>query len=139
MARGGFLGRFVRGIEKFADNLVNIFTPSPRPPEPPREPPPEPPPSQYRKTWRQMGGKGDYRKNLDVFHRLVDPVEDDPAERQELWKSYIRNINRGEGQYRRQDNQNLFWRDSGIDPRSFNWQRWREAMGYTGKRRSRTP
>lgn len=70
---------------------------------------------------------------------MVDPIEDDPQEQLELWRSYVRNIVAGEGQFRRNDNQNMFWRDSGIDPQSWRWQDWREAMGYVGNRRSRTP
>jgi hypothetical protein len=134
MARGGgFLSRVRNAIR----NVV-----APRPSEPPREQPPrEQPPrfrDPYRKTWRQDHGKGSYSKNLAVFRALVDPVESDPDEKLALWDSYIRHINRGEGRYRRQSPSNMFWRDSGIDPSSLDWRRWRIAMGYVGKRRSRS-
>jgi hypothetical protein len=134
MARRGFLSRVFDRIREVV---------APRPPEREREqPPPQPPkerPSEYRGIWRSHGGKGSYQKNLKVFHAMIDPIEDDPSERVMLWDSYVRNINKGEGRFRRQSTSNLFWRDSGIDPESFRWQEWREAMGYTGKRRSRTP
>jgi hypothetical protein len=70
---------------------------------------------------------------------MVDPIEADPGERLELWQSYVENIVAPRGRERRQSPSNVFWRDSGIDPVDFNWQAWREAMGYTGRRRSRTP
>lgn len=135
MARGGgFLSRIGRAIR-------NAVTPRPSPP--PRERPeprePEPGSREYKDIWRTSGGQGSYRKNLKVFHSAVDPIEDDPDERIALWESYVSNIVKGRGRRRRQDIDNMFWRDSGIDPKDFNWVRWREAMGYTGKRRSRTP
>jgi hypothetical protein len=139
MARGGIFRRVGRAIR-------NVFTPSPRAPEPPREPrgPREPPRrgDDYKDIWREHGAKGrhrNYQKNLKVFHNMVDPIEDDSDERLILWDSYVRNMVKGEGRFRRQDTANMWWRDSGLDPRDFNWQAWREAMGFTGKRRSRTP
>jgi hypothetical protein len=137
MARGGFLGRIARAIKK-------VVAPSPRrPPAPPpgREPPRERGPrgGPFREVWRDNNGKGSYRKNLEVFHRVVDPIEKDPDEQLELWESFVKNIVNPRGRERRQSTDNMFWRDSGIDPRDFRWQEWREAMGYTGKRRSRTP
>lgn len=139
MARGGFLSRI-------RDAIRNVV--APRPPEraPPGQPEPprerEPRGDPYRNIWRDQHvkrGKGNYRKNLNVFHRLVDPVESDPDEQLELWESYVRHIVKDEGGHRRNSTSNMFWRDSGIDPQDMDWARWREAMGYTGKRRSRTP
>jgi hypothetical protein len=134
MARGGFFRRFVNAVRE-----VIAPRPAPERPEPtgpPREQGPRGDP--YRREWREQHGKGNYRKNLDVFHRVIDPIESDPTERLELWESYIRHINKGEGRFRRQDTANMFWRDSGIDPQVFDWQRWRVAMGYTGRNRSKT-
>ena|SRR5216683_6032424 len=133
---GGFLSRIGRALQ----NVVAPRHPPP-PREPPRQPPPSPPPEvrEYRKIWRDKGGKGSYRKNLKVFHAVVDPVEPDPDGQLELWESYVKNIVKGQGRFRRQSTSNMFWRDSGIDPQDFDWKNWREAMGYTGKRRSRTP
>lgn len=140
MARGGgFLSRIGRAIR-------NVVAPRPspprEPPERPREPPErerEPGNREYRDIWRAERGQGNYKKHLKVFHSLIDPVESDPDEQLALWESYVSNIVRPRGRNRRQDINNMFWRDSGIDPQDFNWVRWREAMGYTGKRRSRTP
>jgi hypothetical protein len=132
MARRTIFGRATRALRK-------IFAPSSRPRPP--APPPAPPPTHgdpYRETWRDLRGKGNYKKNLAVFHALIDPVEQDPAEREELWESYVRHINKGEGRFRRQSTSNMFWRDSGIDPSDMDWRRWRIAMGYTGKNRSKT-
>ncbi len=136
MARGGgFLSRSWRALR-------NVVAPSRREPPPPRAP--EPPPEQgpggreFRRVWRDRRGKGSYQKNLSVFHRMVDQIESDPDEQLMLWESYVRYINKGEGRFRRQSPQNMFWQDSGIDPTSWDWRRWREAMGYTGKNRSRT-
>jgi hypothetical protein len=134
MAQGGFLGRIGRAIRR-----IVAPSPIPRPPEePPREREPR---GAYRAIWREEGGKGSYQGNLSVFHNAIDSIEDDPAERLMLWRSYLKHINRGKGRFRRQDTANMFWRDSGIDPTSdaFNWAKWRQAMGYTGNRRSNTP
>jgi hypothetical protein len=136
--RLGFIGRIGRAFK-------NIVAPSP-PREPPRQPPrppepPEPPRGNvYREIWREnKRGKGNYRKNLKVFHAAIDPIEKGEAERVELWESYVKHMVTPRGRYRRQDPQNMFWRDSGMDPDDWNWAAWRDAMGYTGKWRSRTP
>jgi hypothetical protein len=135
MARGGgFLSRIGRAIR----NVVAPRLPE-RPPPTPQEPPEQGPGGRdFRRVWRDHRGKGSYQKNLAVFHRMVDPIEPDQGEQLELWESYVRYINKGEGRFRRQSSQNMFWQDSGIDPTSWDWRRWREAMGYTGKNRSRT-
>lgn len=141
MARGGFLGRIGRAIR-------NIVAPSP--PPPPREPrePEEPREREprgdpYKEIWREhdlkFRRKDNYQKHLKAFHSAIDPIEKDPDEREVLWDSYIRNMIKAEGTFRRQDSSNMWWRDSGIDPVDFKWQAWREAMGFVGKRRSRTP
>lgn len=136
MARLGFIGRIGRAIR-------NVVAPPSRPPEPPERPrePPAPRGDDYKNIWRDIPNKGraNYRKNLKVFHAAIDPIEQDPAARLELWESYVQNIVAPRGRKRRQDTSNMFWRDSGLDPADFGWQAWREAMGYTGKRRSRTP
>lgn len=145
MARGGGLfGRIGRAIR-------NIVAPSPpipprrEPPPPPERGPQEPerglePRATYKAIWRAERGQGSYRKNLAVFHGIVDPIEDDPSERVDLWETYVRNINRNRrgDAYRRQSMFNPFWQESGIDPSSFDWKRWRVAMGFTGKNRSNT-
>lgn len=131
MARGGLFGRIGRIFKR---------APAPPPPrQPPERPPPKEPADEYRRIWRRERGTGNYRQHLKVFHSMIDPIESDPRERQELWESYITNIIRPRGRERRQSPSNMFWRDSGIDPIDFNWSSWRQAMGYTGSRRSRTP
>lgn len=136
MARGGLFGRIGRALR-------NIVAPSPPPArEPPTEeqPPGREPRGTYRGIWRSQRGKGSYKKNLDVFHRMVDPIETDEAERIELWNSYVRNINRNRrnDSYRRMSTFNPFWQDSGLSPDTMDWNKWRLAMGYTGKYRSRS-
>ena len=134
-------------FKRVTDAIKRIVAPSPPRREPPRrEPPRREEPTRHdrigaeREIWREtVHRKANYRKNLEAFHAAVDPIEPDPQEQLILWRSYIRNIVNGEGQFRRNDTANLFWRDSGVDPGNFNWAAWREAMGFTGKRRSRTP
>jgi hypothetical protein len=138
MARRFSLGRLFKAVR-------NIVAPpqreAPEERPPPRDPEPFEPRSRdpFRAAWNRQNGQGSYKRNLRVFHSIVDTVESDPSEQAELWQSYIKHINKGEGRFRRNSNQNMFWRDSGIDPRDFNWKAWRAAMGYEGKRRSRTP
>lgn len=134
MARRGFLGRIGHAIRRF------VAPPAPPPQrEPPPEPPEEPTRGDFRAAWRDLGGRGSFRKNLRVFHNKVDPIEPDREQQLELWETYIKHVNRGEGRFRRNSSSNQFWRESGIDPVDWDWDVWREAMGYTGKRRSRTP
>ena len=133
MARFGFVGRIGRAIR-------NIVAPPPPPQRPAPPPPPEEPRGRdpFRREWRAQHAKGDYKKNLRAFHKVVDPIESDPDQQLELWDSYIHNIVKGQGRFRRNSTSNMFWRDSGIDPADFDWAMWREAMGYTGKRRRGT-
>jgi hypothetical protein len=146
MARGGFLGRIGRAFGRVERAIERIIAP-PRPAPPPA--PPQPPGrggppirrDPYREIWRdhKRGRKGSFERNYRVFSKLVDPVVEDDDEKRELWESFIRNIVNGEGDRRRNSTSNMFWRDSGIDPRDFDWALWRQAMGYTGRNRSRTP
>lgn len=139
------LGRFGRSLEKFGQRIQKALTPSPPPRQPePRQPEPRQPEARptrdpFRKEWNRQHGLGSYRRNLKAFHKAVDPIESDPDEQLELWESFVKHINKGEGRFRRNSSANMFWRDSGIDPRDFDWKTWRDAMGFIGKRRSRTP
>lgn len=140
MARRGFFGRIRDAIRNVVAPPTGRHRPQP-PPEPPRPPTPTGPSrNEYREIWRDYATPrgASYQSNLAAFHAAIDPIEEDPQERLDLWRSYVRNIVAGEGQFRRNDTANLFWRDTGMDPRDFNWQRWRAAMGFTGKNRSRT-
>jgi hypothetical protein len=60
-------------------------------------------------------------------------TETDPAERLELWESYVRNMVVGSDLGGRRDDiaRNPFWSEVGISPRRFDWQDWRMAMGYS--------
>lgn len=134
MAGRGFFGRIV-------DRVRQIVAPPPPPRE--REPPPEQPREvshrEYRHIWRDERPKGNFNRNLAVFERMMNDVDMPQDERPELWESFIRNIVKGQGVKRRNSTANMFWRDSGIDPADMDWAAWRAAMGYTGRRRSRTP
>lgn len=141
MARRSFVGRIGRALR-------NLVAPSPRQPPPPppsREEPPKRGPGrdEYRDVWRseraQNVPRANYQTHLRTFHGLVDPIEDDPGERLQLWESYVKHMVKDEGPFRRNSSSNMFWRDTGIDPLDFNWRMWRAAMGYEGNRRSRTP
>src|ERR1700756_1427772 len=99
MARFNPFRRVVNAIRR-------VVAPSPPPrreQEPPQRPPTPTGPSRdpYRQQWRRnvTARRADYRKNLEVFHSMIDPIEDDEAERLELWESYIRNMVNGEGQF----------------------------------------
>ena len=130
MARGGFLGRIGRAIR-------NVVAPSPRPSEPPREQPPPSPPEpttgSYRQAWRELHGKGSFRKHRALFHKHVDKYEEDPNVRRELWDSYVKHIASGESRARRNVANNPFWRESGIHPADFDWRAFRIALGYKRK------
>jgi hypothetical protein len=130
MARRSFFSRITRAVR-------NIFAPSPPPPRPARPPAPTGPSAPVRRDFRAIWrsehpkhSKANFEKHLRLFHSAIDPIEQDPNEQLDLWQSYVHNIVNDEGRFRRNSTQNMFWRDSGIDPADLDWSAWREAMGY---------
>jgi hypothetical protein len=53
---------------------------------------------------------------------------EDEDVRQRLWRSYMDNI--VSGHHRRDSPSNPFWRESGIHYTDFDWEDWRDTMGY---------
>jgi hypothetical protein len=90
---------------------------------------------EYREIWDRERAEGEYRKQLAVFRSAAEPLESDPDELLDLWRSYVQHIVNGEGRYRRNSSSNMFWRDLGLDPRDFDWAGWRVAMGYKARQR----
>lgn len=133
MARGGFFSR-----------IRSLFRGEPRPAPPSgRHARPQERERRdfYRQVWHDEPGKsGSYSAHRRFFDHLMDELhETDPEERRMLWESYVHNVVRSGGTVRRNSVNNLFWRDVGLHPDDFDWAAWREAMGYTGERRSNTP
>lgn len=132
MARRGFLSRLTGAIRRAISG---------RPPERERAAPPPPESRQeqrqqerreereFRDTWNADGGRGSYRRNRDVFDSIPGIADSDHDEQIELWDSYIRNMVNGTRQ--RNDPRNPFWSDVGIHPRDFDWDEFRQAMGYS--------
>jgi hypothetical protein len=84
----------------------------------------------YREIWREekQGRRGSYERHRELFNTIPGMEYEDDETRQELWASYVRNM--VNGRQRRNDPYNPWWGDIGIDPRDFDWDDWREAMGY---------
>jgi hypothetical protein len=71
-----------------------------------------------------------HRSIIDDMALTYDLDADD---KREMWDDYLRDLVGRKGQhmaYRRNDLRNPFWQKWGIDPESFDWEAWREAMGY---------
>lgn len=74
-----------------------------------------------------------YRLQLETFLSVPGVVtETTNAERLELWGIYVEYM--VNGRERRNSPDNPFWRAVGIDPRDFDWDEFRTALGY--KRRA---
>ena len=148
MAREGFFRRTFQGIK----NL--IFRPEPPRPEPPRQPPPSPPrppggPSgggpgiwtgPYRETWQDFTTERDiadiqertgyseneiFQAHFEVF--LALNPEGDRDELREMWEDYIMAFV-SDGM-----THDTFFETWNIDPRDFDWEMWRDAMGYSNR------
>jgi ABC-type nitrate/sulfonate/bicarbonate transport system substrate-binding protein len=64
-----------------------------------------------------------------VFLALPGIVDEDNQERYRLWRLYVEiMVNPG---HKRNDPMNGFWGELGIAPRDFDWEDWRDAMGYS--------
>ena len=120
------------------------------PPEPPREPPREPP---SRGRWREIFDRalrdedgrspaldaiyertGYSRQEIfqnhynDVFYPLtIDAPELTRDEQLEMWQDYIETFMMNEHRH------DWFFETWNVHPSDFDWQAWREAMGYREK------
>jgi hypothetical protein len=145
MARHGWLDRL--NPVNWLHNIVDAITGGKEEPvKPPRraEPRPQPEPERERKPrerrerdpferiWSEetLGRAGrSYRANREVFDSLPGMADENELEQRRLWRLYVRHMVMGHT--RRNDvRANPFWRETGIHPDNFDWQEWREAMGY---------
>lgn len=132
MARFSFRGLVGRIVEAVKD----AFTAPPEPSEPePRERPARSHERDMQDAWReetrQRAGRS-YQRHRDLFDSIPGIDDEDDDERDYLWRSYIENM--VNGRHRRNDPSNPFWSDIGLDPRDFDWDEFRTAMGYKGRR-----
>lgn len=83
---------------------------------------------------RQVGGtRAGYLNHKELIEDMAAANDLDNEDKQALWNDYLKYMvgKRGErAPYRRNDLQNPFWQNWGIDPEMFDWDAWREAMGY---------
>lgn len=156
MARLGLFGRIGKAIGKLADSIADAFTPSEprrapeRPPEPPSEPPasPRPPRSSgrpsrqerresdpYYRTWQANPGRGSYLEHRDFFRdNIISGLNVDNDTQLEYWQAYVKYMTSGNKSYRFNSvSDNPFWRTIGMHPDNFDWDGWKEAMGYNDK------
>lgn len=64
--------------------------------------------------------------HLEHFLALPGMVEEPRHVKYDLWEGYCHNMVAGSTQSERLD----WFREVGIDPRDFDWEGWREEMGY---------
>jgi hypothetical protein len=130
VARGGFFRRIINAVRE-------AFTPTPAPPPPPERPErPARDEDFYRQAWQQetltRAGRS-YRRHRELFESIPGIEDEDPDEQEYLWRSYIENMVKG--RHRRNDPSNPWWGIIGLDPRDFDWDDWRTAMGYKSRRK----
>jgi hypothetical protein len=88
----------------------------------------------YLADWdgRHLNRTG-YLNHKDLIDDMALTYNLDESEKRELWNDYMKYIvgrKDERASYRRNDIHNPFWQKWGIDPDSFDWDAWREAMGY---------
>lgn len=131
MARGGFFGRVFKGVK-------DLFRAPPAREEPSEPDEPSPRRSRrdpFQQIWLEetLGRPGrHYGRHKAIFESIPGITDDDEETREDLWRSYLENM--VAGHHRRNDLSNPFWSDVGIDPRDFDWDDWRAAMGYKRRR-----
>jgi hypothetical protein len=143
VARGrGFFERFnpaniLRAIVKPVEDLFKPTRPQEPRPRAPRErkPPRKRPPDPRRAIWNDHSTRGSLRNHWEDFMALPGMVDEDEDEQMRFWDMYVKYMVAGEGRYRRNDIRNPFWQATGIHPDNYDWQAWRETMGYRGARR----
>lgn len=65
--------------------------------------------------------------HVEVFYSLPDMINESRAERNDWWQGYLHNMVSDQAS---RDDRIDWLHDVGIDERDFDWQGWREAMGY---------
>lgn len=73
-----------------------------------------------------------FMEHRDVLEMYEYDLDLDERQRLQMWADYTRYMvgKPGEAPYRRNDQQNPFFQRWGINPDTFDWHGWREAMGY---------
>ena len=151
MARRGFFGRIADFVQHPIREIQRILeTPPEREEQPPEERQRGAPTGRgraQRRYWdsevprptiRRIQEETGYSRNelfmahQELFYSLPGMVDEPLEERHRLWELYVREMVIGHG--RRNDRNNLFWQDIGIDPRDFDWQAWRDVMGYSKRK-----
>lgn len=138
MARRGFISRIFEAIRGTFTRDEPRRAP-PRPPGPPEPPGKRRPLDPYLNRWRELTReRTGYLNHKDIIDDMAFEYDLDEDDKQELWEDYLRNMvgRRGiRAQYKYHDINNPFWQKWNIDPDSFDWHAWREAMGYPHGRR----
>jgi hypothetical protein len=76
---------------------------------------------------RPLSGYLEHRDLLEQYEYGLDLDEQD---KRQFWADYNLYMVSHRTDYRRNADDNPFWRTWGIDPDEFDWHGWREAMGY---------
>lgn len=73
-----------------------------------------------------------YLEHRDVTEMYEEDLDLDPQERLQFWADYTRYMvgPKNGTQYQRNAQDNPFFQRWGINPDTFDWHGWREAMGY---------
>jgi hypothetical protein len=124
--RGGLFSRIVKAVrDVFTREEPTRRAPAPTPPKRDKRPP-----DPYLFWWRRNAHRSTgYLQHKDILDDMALEYDLDADEKLELWQDYTHYMVSRDSHYRRNDVRNLFWQNWGIDPRSFDWQAWREAMG----------
>jgi hypothetical protein len=125
----------------------------PSPPSPPPPPPRESPRRRrgrfaddpYYQAWDEIvrrdpnreGPARGYLEHRDVVDAYAADMDLDAQEKLQFWADYNLNMVSRRTGFRRNSDDNPFWRDWHINPDNFDWWGWREAMGYPHGRRKR--
>lgn len=138
-------------LRRVIQRITGIGRPKEPPPERP-SPPPPPPPSgappvdrtaRYRQIWnrtaspgviREVSGRTGYSReeqeqaHLEIFLAMPGMMEEEARERYRLWGQYVRVMVNGNVSKREREE---FFEELYLDERDFDWQLWREIMGYS--------
>lgn len=71
-----------------------------------------------------------YLEHRELLEPYESGLELDEREKRQFWADYNLYMVSHRTDYKRNDDDNPFWRTWGIDPDQFDWHGWREAMGY---------
>lgn len=90
----------------------------------------------YYQIYHQTAWKGDHIRPGFLEHRATvemyeSALDLDERDRRQFWAEYLHYMVSDRSGVKRNDTEsNPFWNNWGINPDAFDWQAWREAMGY---------